>query len=105
MEACLRPPYSGWHGASYVFLTSQYCRDLERDFAVKAALLIVRVNALAFAPHSTGNLCPDCDFRFVLSIRAPCHRATKLSCLSLLSHHLVLTHHFYWGAIAVLVLD
>ncbi len=80
MEACLRPPYSGRHGASYVFLTSQHCRDLERHFAQKAALLTVRVNALAFVPRNTGNLNPDCDFRFVLSIRVLFYIATRLSC-------------------------
>ncbi len=103
--ACLRPPYSGWHGASYVFLTSQHCRDLERHFALEAALLTVRINALAFASHSRGNPTPNCDYKFALSIRVPCHRATKLPFLSLLSHHLVLTHHFSWDAIVVLVLD
>ncbi len=80
MGACLRPPYSGRHGASYVFLTSQHCRDLERHFALKAALLTVRVNALAFVPRNTGNLNPDCEARFVFPIRALFYIATRLSC-------------------------
>ncbi len=65
---------------SYVFLTSQHCRDLERHFALKAALLTVRVNATAFVPRNTGNLCPDCDARFVFPIRVLFYIATRLSC-------------------------
>ncbi len=68
-------------------------------------LLTVRVNALAFVPRNTGNLYPDCDPRFVLSIRAPCHRATIRSCPSPALPVRPLNHDFSWDAIVVLVLD